>query len=47
LYASLKIIRVIKPRRIRWAGHIARIRDDKSLKIMVGNQKGRLGRAKS
>jgi hypothetical protein len=25
LYGSLNIIRVIEPRRIRWAGHVARV----------------------
>jgi hypothetical protein len=27
LYSSLNIIGVIKPRIIRWAGHVARIKD--------------------
>jgi hypothetical protein len=25
LYSSLSIVRIIKPRRMRWAGHVARL----------------------
>ena len=40
LYSSPNIIRVINSRRIRWAGHVARV------KILVGKREGRrpLGR---
>jgi hypothetical protein len=37
LYFSPSIIRIIKSRRIRWAGHVARMGE----KIVVGNQKER------
>ena len=30
IYSSLNIIRVIKSRRIRWAGHVARIGESRS-----------------
>ena len=29
LYSSLKIVRVIKSRRMRWAGHVARIGEER------------------
>jgi len=29
LYSSPNIVRVIKSRRIRWAGHVARIREER------------------
>ena len=44
--SSPNIIRVIKPRRIRWAGHVARIGDRKgAYRVLVGRQGKRpLGR---
>jgi hypothetical protein len=30
MYTSLNIIRQIKPRRMRWAGHVARVGEEKS-----------------
>jgi hypothetical protein len=47
LYASPKVIRVIKVRRIRWAGHIARMRNMRNAyKILVARPEGKrlLGR---
>jgi hypothetical protein len=31
LYSSPSIIRIIKSRRMRWAGHVARMREKKSM----------------
>jgi len=47
LYSSPNIVRVIKSRRMRWAGHVARMGEGKSVyKILVGKPEGRkqLGR---
>jgi hypothetical protein len=47
LYSSPNIIRVIKPRRMRWAGHVARMRERRgAYRILVGRPEGRrpLGR---
>jgi hypothetical protein len=43
-YSSPNIIRMIKSRRIRWAGHVARMGD--AYRILVGNPEGKrpLGR---
>jgi hypothetical protein len=42
LYSSSSIIRVIKSRRMRWAGHVARMRERRNAyKILVGNPEGR------
>ena len=39
LYRSPYIIRVIKSRRLRWAGHVARMEEGKSaLKMLTGKQ---------
>jgi hypothetical protein len=42
LYSSPDIIRQIKPRRMRWAGHVARMGDEKSIfyKVLVGKPEG-------
>ena len=43
LYRSPNIVRVIKSRRLRWAGHVARMEEGRSaFKILTG--KRRLGR---
>jgi hypothetical protein len=47
LYSSPNIIRVIKSRRIRWAGHVARIGEGRGVyRVLVGRPKGKrpLGR---
>jgi hypothetical protein len=47
LYSSLNIVRVIKSRRMRWAGHVACIREGRDIyRVLVGRPecKRRLGR---
>ena len=47
LYRSLNIVSVIKSRRLRWAGHVARMEEGWSaFKILTGSTAGRrpLGR---
>jgi hypothetical protein len=47
LYSSPDIIRQVKSRRMRWAGHVARMGEERKLsKVMVGNPEVRrqLGR---
>ena len=47
LYSSPNIVRVIKSRRMRWAGHLARMGDRKGAhKVLVGKPEGKspLGR---
>ena len=47
LYRSPNIVRVIKSRRFRWAGHVARMEEDRSaFKILTGKSTGKrpLGR---
>ena len=47
LYRSPNIVRVIKSRRLRWAGHVARMEEGRSaFKILTGKSKGKrpLGR---
>jgi hypothetical protein len=49
LYSSPTIIRVIKSRRMRWAGHVARMGEGRgAYRILVGRPEGRrpLGRAR-
>jgi hypothetical protein len=42
LYSSPNIIRVIKSRRLRWAGHVARMREERgAYRILVGRPEGR------
>jgi hypothetical protein len=42
LYSSPIIIRIIKSRRMRWAGHVARIGETKNAyRIFVGNSEGK------
>jgi hypothetical protein len=36
LYSSLSIMRMVKSKRIKWAGHLARMRKKNSNKILVG-----------
>jgi hypothetical protein len=47
LYSSPNIIRKIKSRRMRWAGHVARMGEDRKLyRVLVGKPEGKrqLGR---
>ena len=47
LYRSSNIVRVIKSRRLRWAGHVARMAEGRSVfEILTGKHtgKGPLGR---
>jgi len=47
LYSSSNIVRVIKSRRMRWAGHVARIGERKGVyRVLVGKPEGKrpLGR---
>jgi hypothetical protein len=47
LYSSLNIIRVMKSRRLRWAGHVARMGERRgAYRALVGKPEGRrpLGR---
>jgi hypothetical protein len=49
VYATPSIIRMIKSRRIKWAGHVARMGERRNAyKILVGKPEGRrlLGRPK-
>jgi hypothetical protein len=49
LYSSPSIIRMIKSRRMRWAGHVARMGEKKNAyRILVGNAEGKrpLGRTR-
>jgi hypothetical protein len=37
LYSSLNIVRVIKSRRMMWAGHVARIREGRGVyRVLIG-----------
>jgi hypothetical protein len=47
LYSSPNIVRVIKPRRMRWAGHVARMGEGRGVyRVLVGRSEGKrpLGR---
>jgi len=47
LYSSPNIVRVIKSRRMRWAGHVTRMGEEKEVyRVLVGKPEGRrpLGR---
>jgi hypothetical protein len=42
VYSSPNIIRMIKPRRMRWAGHVARMGEKRNAyRILVGKPEGR------
>jgi hypothetical protein len=42
LYSSPNIIRVIKPRRLRWAGHVARMGERRgAYRALVGKPEGK------
>ena len=43
LYRSPNIVRVIKSRRLRWAGHVARMEENRSVfKILTGTPAGKI-----
>jgi hypothetical protein len=43
LYSSPNIIRQIKSRRMRWAGHVARMgKERKVYKVLMGKSKGKI-----
>ena len=47
VYSSPNIVRVIKSRRMRWAGHVARMGEERGLyRVLVGKPEGKrsLGR---
>ena len=47
LYSSPNIVRVIKSRRMRWAGHVARVGEERGVyRVLVGKPDGKrpLGR---
>ena len=47
LYSQPKIVRVVKSRRMRWAGHVARMGEGRGVhRVLVGNPEGKrpLGR---
>jgi hypothetical protein len=49
MYSSLTIVRVMKSRRMRWAGHVARMGESRGLlSVSVGKPEGKspLGRPK-
>jgi hypothetical protein len=49
LYSSPNIIRIIKSRRMRWAGHLARMREKRNAyRLLVGKPEGKrpLGRTR-
>jgi hypothetical protein len=49
LYSSLNIVRVIKSRRMRWVGHVARMWEGRGVyRVLVGRPEGKrpLGRHK-
>ena len=42
LYSSPNIVRVIKARRIRWVGHVARMEEGRGVhKVLVGKPEGK------
>jgi len=42
LYSSPNIVRVIKSRRVRWAGHVARLGERRDVcKVLVGKREGK------
>ena len=42
MYRSTNIVRVIKSRRLRWAGHVARMEEGRSaFKILTGKRTGK------
>jgi hypothetical protein len=46
LYASPNIIRAIKSRRMRWAGHVARMENMRCIQNLVGKPEGKRPRGR-
>ena len=49
MYSSPNIVRVIKSRRMRWAGHVVRVGEERGVnRVLVGKPEGRrpLGRTR-
>ena len=43
LYSSPNIVRVIKSRRMRWAGHVARMGEEREVyRVLVGKLEGKI-----
>ena len=43
LYCSPNIVRVIKSRRVRWAGHVARVGEERLVyRVLVGKPEGKI-----
>jgi hypothetical protein len=48
LYSSPNIIRQIKSRRMRWAGHVTRIGEDRNVyRVLMGKPEGKTWKAKA
>jgi hypothetical protein len=48
LYSLPNIVRVVKSRRMRWAGHVARMGKDRGVhKVLVGNPEGAIRKTKT
>jgi hypothetical protein len=42
MYSSLNIVRVIKSRRMRWVGHVARMGEERAVcRVLVGKPEGK------
>jgi hypothetical protein len=41
LYSSQNIVTVIKSRRMRWAGHVARMEEGRGFRVSVGRPEGK------
>jgi PAS domain-containing protein len=47
LYSSPSIIRMIKSRRMRWAGHVARMEKRNAYRLLVGKPEETTGKTKT
>ena len=47
LYSSPNIVRVIKSRRMRWAGHVARMGEEVVYRVLVGKPEGKRPRGRT